>query len=220
MSPITPKLKLTHFDVRARAEATRITLHVGGIPFEDERIPFVNEHDLGETWKAVKHSTPFDQIPVMTVNGTTQIAQSNAILRYAGIVSGMYPADDALKAALVDQMVMHVDDMTTTVIHTIFEADAHKKMMMRKAIADEKFPAMFTCMDKVIGMHSGGKWAVGDCMTIADISVYVLVVMIKSGLWDNIPVNAADKFARVNCVYEAVRTHPKVAEWEVAHVRK
>lgn len=57
MAAATPKLKLTYFNIKARAEPTRLALHIGGIPFEDVRI----EHSA---WPAMKASMPLGQLPV------------------------------------------------------------------------------------------------------------------------------------------------------------
>ena len=53
----TPKLKLIYFNIKARAEPTRLALHIAGIPFEDVRI----KH---EEWPALKGSMPLGQVPV------------------------------------------------------------------------------------------------------------------------------------------------------------
>ncbi|KAH6578837.1 hypothetical protein BASA61_000066 [Batrachochytrium salamandrivorans] len=217
MAPTLPKLKLTHFDARMRGESTRLALHVGNVPFEDERVSYKTVHDPGETWLTMKKTMPFRQMPVMTINGTTQISQSNGILRYAGTLGGLYPAADPLKAALVDQVVLHIDDMNMVIFPSIIERDNDKKTLLRKEIVEKKFPEMLSDLDKVLEKHSAGKWSVGDTLTVADLCVYVLIGLIKSGIWDGIPANMADKYTCVHRVYEAVRTHPKVVEWELAH---
>lgn len=57
MAMATPKLKLTYFNIKARAEPTRLALHIAGIPFEDVRL----KH---EEWPALKGSFPLGQVPV------------------------------------------------------------------------------------------------------------------------------------------------------------
>jgi len=46
---MAPKVVLTYFDVRARAELTRLILKAGGVDFEDKRI-------TGEQWGSLKPS--------------------------------------------------------------------------------------------------------------------------------------------------------------------
>ena len=54
--------------------------------------------------QSLKPSLPFQQIPVLEVNGTTVISQSYAILRYCGTLSGLVPSDP-LEAAKVDTIL-------------------------------------------------------------------------------------------------------------------
>ncbi|KAH6593426.1 hypothetical protein BASA50_007377 [Batrachochytrium salamandrivorans] len=136
-----------------RGVSTRLALHVGNVPFEDERVSYKSVHDPGETWLTMKKTMPFRQMPVMTIND----------------------------------------------------------------IVEKKFPEMLSDLDKVLEKHSAGKWSVGNTLTVADLCVYVLIGLIKSDLWNGIPTNMADKYTCAHRVYEAVRTHPKVAEWELAH---
>ena len=57
MAAAYPKLKLVYFNIKARAEPTRLALHIAGIPFEDKRIAH-------EEWPALKATMPLGQIPV------------------------------------------------------------------------------------------------------------------------------------------------------------
>ncbi|KAH9250739.1 hypothetical protein BASA81_011455 [Batrachochytrium salamandrivorans] len=107
--------------------------------------------------------------------------------------------------------------MNTAVDSNRQTQDINVKMSQRKHLAEVRYPAMFGALEKVIEEHSSGKWAVGDSISVADVSIYILVLMIKSALWDGIPTDLVDPFARVQAVFEAVRTHPKVLEWETAH---
>ena len=77
-------IRLTYFDFPFwRAEASRITLTTGGIAFEDirpNRSEFMAMKSSGEL--------PYGQLPVLDVDGE-RIAQSVAIARFCGIVSGL-----------------------------------------------------------------------------------------------------------------------------------
>ena len=205
-----PTLKLTYFDIRARAEVARLAFYIGNIPFEDERIN-------REGWATLKAKTTFGQLPLLTVNNDQVIAQSHGIARYAGALGGLYPASDPLDAALVDQVFFFVEDMLLKFAPTIREADAEKKAAARATLASETFPMMFIQLEKVLEQYSGGKWAVGDTITIADLAIYNFFHNIKIGLWDGIPSDLADKYPRINAIYNGVIEHPKVAEWNLAH---
>ncbi|KAF1792329.1 Thioredoxin-like fold [Phytophthora cactorum] len=75
-----PKLKLTYMPHPGRGEPIRLAFYIGGVEFEDERI---TREELANR----KPSLPFNQLPVLEVDGEV-IAQSLAILRYAGTLSG------------------------------------------------------------------------------------------------------------------------------------
>ena len=97
-----PALKLTYFNVEGAAEKIRLAFKLGGIEFDDERIERAN-------WPALKPSAPFGQLPLLSIDGKPPISQSNAILRYAGRLSGLYP-EDPLQAMRVDEVIGLHDD--------------------------------------------------------------------------------------------------------------
>ncbi|KAH6592173.1 hypothetical protein BASA50_008218 [Batrachochytrium salamandrivorans] len=120
------------------ASRPRLALHIDNVPFKDEHVSYKSVHDSGETWLTMEKTMPFRQMSVMTINGTTQIAQlSNGILRYAGTLGGFHPAADPLKAALVDQVVLHIDDMNMAIFPSIIERDNNKKILLRKEIVEK-----------------------------------------------------------------------------------
>jgi glutathione S-transferase len=88
------KIKLTYFDFHGgRGEPARLALSMGGVPFEDDRV-------LPSEWQQRKPNTPFGALPVLEVDGQ-RLAQSNAINRYVGKLTDLYPSD-AWQAALCD----------------------------------------------------------------------------------------------------------------------
>ena len=81
-----PQLKLSYFDFHGgRAEPIRLALAIGGVAFEDHRFGFPE-------FAEVRKTVPFGQVPVLHVDGV-QVTQSDAILRYAGKLAGLYPTD-------------------------------------------------------------------------------------------------------------------------------
>ena len=90
-----PKIVLTYFGFQGAGEKIRLALTLGGIEFEDRHVPF-------QEWAALKPSTPYGQLPLMSMDGGEPFAQSSAMLRYAGKVATengcpLYPDADWLK---------------------------------------------------------------------------------------------------------------------------
>jgi glutathione S-transferase len=58
-------LKLTYFDFHGgRGEPARLALSIGGITFEDDRVPFSD-------WERRKPDTPFGALPLLERDGHT-----------------------------------------------------------------------------------------------------------------------------------------------------
>ena len=78
---------------------------MGGIEFNDRRID-------REEFQRVKLNgclddgtlIPFGQFPVLVVNGFS-VAQTGAIARFCGKLADLYPSDDDLLAAKIDQFI-------------------------------------------------------------------------------------------------------------------
>ena len=67
-------IKLTYLDYKFIGEPIRLTLFIGDIPFEDERI---NHEEIMQRRNG--GLLPFGQVPTLNVDGTVY-AQSSAIL--------------------------------------------------------------------------------------------------------------------------------------------
>merc|ERR1712150_310248 len=57
-----PAIKLTYFNGRGRGETARLCFAVGGVSYEDCRVE-------QEDWPAMKESTPWGTLPLITVGG-------------------------------------------------------------------------------------------------------------------------------------------------------
>lgn len=174
-----PKLKLTYFNIKGRAESIRVAFKIGKVPFEDLRIQFGD-------WKALKPTTPFGALPILTVgSGQDQwiLAQSNAILKYAGKLAGLYPVE-AKSAAQVDQMLAAVEGLRSKISRTVHMKDEKKKMEMRKELGETTIP---DALKKWSALVNKSGWYCGNALTIADLKVWELLSWITSGILDGIP---------------------------------
>lgn len=72
---MSPHYKITYFGPGGRAETLRLALVEGGQEFEDVYLPF------GPELFAIKHTFPYQQLPLMEVDGKV-LPQSGACARY------------------------------------------------------------------------------------------------------------------------------------------
>lgn len=195
-----PKLKLTYFDFHGgRGEPARLALSIGGIPFEDDRV-------APSDWPARKPDTPFGALPVLEMDGQT-LAQSNAINRYVGKLTDLYPSD-AWQAALCDEVMEAMEDINTKLAATFFLPEEEKKTQ-RKALVEG--PISFYLTD-------GGRYFAADRLTVADLKVFVWIRHLKSGVLDHVPADLPDRVApKLIEHYERVKNDPRVQAYYAKH---
>jgi prostaglandin-H2 D-isomerase / glutathione transferase len=201
--------KLTYFSLAGRGEATRLALAIGGIQFEDHRVEFPQ-------WGALKPTTPWGSLPVLKLSTGQEIAQQRSVLRLVGKEVGLYPTDDNVKAALVDSLMDACEDVGSK---TTAEGQGLEKTLKEEARAKAFAKGGAVCnlldnIEKFIGMHGKGGYAVGDSLTIADIFVFTSLGAVVSGLYDGVPVDALDSgFPNINAVRKTVRSQDAVVKW-------
>lgn len=202
-----PKLKLTYFDFDGgRGEPARLALAIGGIPFEDDRIP-------PEAWGRRKGEMPFAAVPVLYVDGRS-LTQSNAINRYVGKLAGLYPSDP-WQAALCDEVMDAVEDIGTRVVAT-FNLPEDEKKARREALVAEAIPLYLLQLGRRLEAN-GGSYFADDRLTVADLKVCVWIRHLKSGSLDHVPVDLPDRLApnlAAHC--ERVRSEPRIGAYYAA----
>ena len=85
-----------------RAELGKIALFCGDINFDIRTISF-DEFERVKDKGELDDGTiiPFHQLPCLVVDGVS-IAQTGAIARFCGKLSGLYPENDSFEAAKID----------------------------------------------------------------------------------------------------------------------
>ena len=147
-----PKLKLTYFDFHGgRGEPANSPSRLAG-----SRSRTIASHPpIGS---ARKPDTPFGALPVLEVDGQT-LAQSNAINRYVGKLTDLYPSD-AWQAALCDEVMEAVEDISTKLAATFFLPEEEKKTQ-RKALVEGPLPFYLTRLQQRLEAH-GGRYFAAD----------------------------------------------------------
>ncbi len=198
------QLKLTYFDFNGgRAEPARLALHIGGIAFEDSRFGFA---DFAE----VRKSTPLGQVPVLHVDGV-QVTQSDAITRYVGKLTGLYPLD-AFQALLCDEVLDGVEDANVK-LGTTFGLTGDALKEARTALVNGALPQYLGWLQTQLQAH-GGQYFVDNRLTIADLKVFTFVRGLTSGRLDHVPTDLVEKIAPLLAAHtQRIAQTPAIAQY-------
>ncbi len=178
-------LKLTYFDFHGgRAEPVRLAFHLGGVAFEDHRFAFPQ-------FAEVRKQTPFGQVPVLSVDGKT-ISQSDAILRYAGKLAGLYP-DDTVQALLCDEVNFVVEEHAIKMDPT-YRLSGEEQKTARLALVNSSIPVLLHWLAQRL-QEQGGQFFGGDKLNIADLKVFIYTSGLSSGRLDHIPTSIVSELA-------------------------
>jgi glutathione S-transferase len=177
-------ITLTYLDAKGSAEATRLALTIGRVPFRDERLSYAEVALL-------RDELPFGQVPTLRV-GDELYCQSAAILRYAGRSAGLFPSDpeSQLRCDMVLEIcaeiardllplwyksVLRRDPTTGAPGVPLTQAQVQK---VRNSVSTSYMPVGFQRLEKILGERT---YFCGERMTIADLAFYVDATQIMAG---------------------------------------
>tara|TARA_Y100001970_G_C13949684_1_gene707600 strand:+ start:125 stop:754 length:630 start_codon:yes stop_codon:yes gene_type:complete len=202
------KIKLIYPNIPFwRAEVSRLALFIGGIEFEDFR-------PSSKEIKKMKNDgiLPFGQFPILQVNGKT-IAQTGAIARFCGKLSGLYPSENQFNAAKVDEVIDLATDITNQMKPALREIDPKLSKKMRRELAEIILPRWLGFLEKILE-DNNTNFFVGNSLSIADLAAWRLCGWIAGGIVDGIPVNILENYARLNAHQNKIDNLPKIVEWK------
>ncbi len=212
-------LKIVYFDFPFwRAEVARISLFKGNIRFDDIRVngddfKFIKEHGKMKDGTLV----PFRQLPILVVEEKT-IAQTGAIARICGKLSGLYP-EEMIEAGKVDQIIDTATDINVLLRPSMQESDPVKRKAMRVELAQNDLPKYFGYLENILADNKS-HWFVGDKMSIADIAIWRLMGWVTSGVVDDIPKDILNPFKNLNKLYNEVKEDEQVSKWMLKTYKK
>ena len=189
-------VKLTYFNLAARAEPCRLLLAYGGIKYEDCRIP--PPWDPATTWPAMKPNTPFGQLPILNWDGE-EICQSMACARFIAREVGL-AGNNNMERAMVDEIVDVIQDLVNVWI---------KLYVTREEAGLENFAEV--TLQTALGHlerrleSRGGQYFVGNNLTWADLHVFMYM--------GDLDKEAYAKYPKLTSLYERVGALPNIKAW-------
>jgi glutathione S-transferase len=165
---MSPSYKLIYFDVKGRAEISRILFKLSGQKFQDERVSF-------QEWPQIKQNYPFLQLPVLeiTENGKTiQLAQARAIIRYLAQKFNLTGKTD-IERAQADMIFEHIVDIFTKIsgLYMSTGDDETKKKQLNE-FTQTTGPDSLRLIQNLLEVNKNGNgFLVGDSLTYADVVV-------------------------------------------------
>ena len=206
------KLKFIYVDTPFwRAEVGRIALFMGDIKFDDVRIKREDFSTAKETGTLSDGTVlPFHQIPCLVVDDVS-IAQTGAIARFCGKLSGLYPTHDDVNAAKIDDFIDFATDLTVMIDNTPNKTDEEKKRKARRDLATGPLKRKLSMLEKNISSNS--EWLVTSNISIADVAIWRLLGWLSSGILDGMPTDLLSGFPKIRKLCLAVDKHPKIQKW-------
>merc|ERR1711970_265433 len=192
-----PSVKLTYFDLRARAEPCRLLLAYGGIKYEDERIP--PPWEPTSTWASLKPTTPFGQLPILKWDGEV-LCQSMACARFIAREVGL-AGNTNLESAQVDEIIDVIQDLINAGVKLFFAKDEAGL----KKHAEVTVPTALRQLGTKLTSR-GGQYFVGNNFTWADLHTFMYISDLpdKSGL---------KSFPKLANLVERVGNIPNIKHW-------
>lgn len=194
-----PSYKVIYFDSRGRGELPRLLFHAAGVPFEDVRL-------TKEEFQAMKPTLPFEQLPVLEVDGKIY-AQTLGIATYLAREFGFYGKTN-LESLKISETLFHLVDVFAIVIKVFYESDEARKEQYKKEAVEEKLPKAIEYLAKLL-QKSGTGYFVGSEMTLADISVFDMCTLLEGFK----VLEIAKCPVEIQQLVEKVSTHPKLAKY-------
>ena len=186
--------KLHYFNVRGRAEISRLIFAAAGQKYEDARF----EH---EQWPSLKAEMPLGQVPVLEVNGT-KLPQSGAIARFLAKEFHLAGKDN-FEQAQADAVADTINDLVTAYLPVRSDQELTKKFL------EETLPKHLQNLEILGKLYGqGGPFFVGNKLTWADLLFYDI-----GETFLQLDGNVLDKYSWLKQNRAEVEKQSKIAEY-------
>ena len=197
-----PNLKLIYFKLRALAETPKMMMEFAGLKYSY----IMAEDYFKKPWEKAKDDVPFNQLPLLIVNETTLIWQSNSIVRFLAPLTGTIP-DDRLMAAQADSIFESTHELFFPLNPTVNVVTGEQHKALKKQFL-EMFPRKLKNFSRLFKRLSDGPFFFGEKPYYCDFSAYHHFSLAK--ILDPEVLNG---YSRVTSFMKAFEKLPKVDEY-------
>ncbi len=205
-------LKIIYVDTPFwRAEVPRLSLVYGSINFEDIRISredFLSAKVSGFT--AAGFYLPFRQIPVLIINNYS-LTQTGAMSRYCGKLSGLYPKNNELLAAKIDQIIDICTDMTVLFSNYRKNIEIMINHDKRKEFFDNVIMKKMKLLENIL--LNDDSFNDQKSLSIAEIAIWRIFGWFSSGLIEGFPTNFVKELKTIQMICLKVENLDFIKKW-------
>jgi glutathione S-transferase len=201
---------LVYFAARGRAEVIRLVLAEAGVEYDEHLVaqdtPPANGRPTDFAALKATGDLPFGAVPVWEEPGGFRLSQSQAIACHLARAHGLEGKGPAEKAR-IDEVLGGVEDLRGE-LRKLFLVAPGERAALRAELAASTLPRWLGYFERPLGRNGGGDWAVGSSLSVADLSLFYVLEMIR----DNGLV-ALDRFPRLAALFEKVASRPRIAAY-------
>eukprot|EP00917_Polyrhabdina_sp_WS-2016_P018956 GHVP01040746.1.p1 GENE.GHVP01040746.1~~GHVP01040746.1.p1 ORF type:complete len:202 (-),score=45.16 GHVP01040746.1:71-676(-) len=197
------KVILHYLPVAGRGYVPRMVMEYGGINYK--------KYSMDEI-KADKETFPFGMGPDFEIDGKIW-HQSLAVALYLATKAGLLGDDSAETRYRITEVVGIVEDYMGRMANTMRMKTDEEKLSTLDEL-NKWGRSHFAALDKKLASNS--KCAIGDQITYADLALYVMARMTRSGMFDRIDKDINDLPIFDKSV-KAVESEPKLKKFISEH---
>ncbi|XP_014789700.1 S-crystallin SL11-like isoform X2 [Octopus bimaculoides] len=195
-----PTYNLFYFNGRGRAEVCRILFAAAGVHYTDRRIKI-------SEWNRFKNKMNFSILPVLQIDGETEIPQSMAIARYLAREFGFHGKNN-VDMARIESICDCLNDILDDYLQLYYEKNFSKKAALRDHYNDT-CRRILPFLEKTLGQYdNGAKYFFGEQIMLCDMMCYAAL---ESPINDNQTI--LKDYPKLRNLRHRVVCHPQISAY-------